>query len=522
MAVRITTDESIKEAFKLTPKKRLRMKGVLVAIVITLVCFFFRSEIVQLHRLETSSTKSAKTLLTSRDPQNSNDTSMMAEVNDTIVSPKATGNATKIEIAALDKEANATIARVDDDNDNNNDNDNGNRYHNQNTTNASVGTNRNKTRTSRNYNTTTTTNSSSSSEPPILTLLVMLSGEFGNNLLKIIRGWGIAKLAQQEFGLTTRIVFAQQHNKYFSAISKAKQTTRFVKKCFLSPSFNTTDFELGNRLLNESYFHELIIPGVKFSLSDGKSTIEDIKKNLKIISDYLGDHPEMVTKENNAIRNQSRNQSIVPRLMVTVNSLIINSIVNEFYDAFRKNFVFDNEKCCGNTLKYPPGVNETVLHYRNFQTEMKESTRDRLGFRNLNVSRISSEVLGHLKEGDKIAIAGRNLESNSKKKDTEAYGLVSVLTAKNLTVRFAPGPDAMADFCFLTHARKELIGTSKSTYLQLAAFMGGPSMKLARMYQYVTPVVVKRGSDFDIFRTTVGSNWTHPELRARIQFEQYF
>jgi len=160
--------------------------------------------------------------------------------------------------------------------------------------------------------------------------------------------------------------------------------------------------------------------------------------------------------------------------MVQVSSMNIFPIVNEFYDAIRENFVFDDEKCCGETLDNPPGVDESVLHYRNFATEMDESTRNYMGFRNLDVSRLLSEVLGHLKEGDKIAIAGRNLESDSQKNGTEAQGLISALKAKNLTVRFAPGPDAMADFCFLKQTRKELIGTSKSTYLQLAAYMGVP------------------------------------------------
>mmetsp|Transcript_37556 Transcript_37556/g.45342 ORF Transcript_37556/g.45342 Transcript_37556/m.45342 type:complete len:264 (+) Transcript_37556:511-1302(+) len=213
---------------------------------------------------------------------------------------------------------------------------------------------------------------------------------------------------------------------------------------------------------------------------------------------------------------------MVPRLMVRVNSLVIYPIVNEFYDAIREAFIFDEEKCCGGALENPPAADESVLHYRNYATEMKEFERNRMGYLNLDPSRISSEVLGHLKEGDKIAIAGRNLESDAQTNGTEAYGLASALKSKNLTVRFAPGPDAMADFCFLTHTRKELIGTSRSTFLQLAAYMGVPNMKLARMYQYVTPTVKNKTSSFDRFRFTLGSNWTHPELLARIRIEEYF
>mmetsp|Transcript_21595 Transcript_21595/g.60282 ORF Transcript_21595/g.60282 Transcript_21595/m.60282 type:complete len:82 (-) Transcript_21595:133-378(-) len=80
----------------------------------------------------------------------------------------------------------------------------------------------------------------------------------------------------------------------------------------------------------------------------------------------------------------------------------------------------------------------------------------------------------------------------------------------------------MENFCFLKRARKELVGTAKSSYLQLAAYLGGPSLKLTRMYQYVTPYVEARRRERDIFEKSVGPNWTNPELAARIRFEEYF
>ncbi len=372
------------------------------------------------------------------------------------------------------------------------------------------------------------------STKPLLTLLVMLSGEFGNNMFKIIRGWGTARLAEQEFGLATRIVFAEQRSRG-RVIPKAKRTTKNVQKCMLSrslsesPSYNisTQDFELGNRLLDEGYFHEIqSIPGTNFTLS-GESRIGDIRNNLGILSNYLKDNPELVVDNDD---DDDEEEAFVPKLMVRVNTLNVYPIVNEFYDEIRETFVFD-EKCCGKTLTNPPGNDESVLYLRNYATEIrKEKKRRAHGFEELDSDRLVSQVLGHLKPGDKLALAGRNLKSdsqynnnNNNNKTTQAYGIVSALEAMNLTLRFTPGTDEMEDFCFLRRTKKELIGNPASTYFELAAVLAGPSLKLTREYQYVTPELRnKTGSKLDEFRRSVGSNWTHPELRSRIRFEEYF
>mmetsp|Transcript_21596 Transcript_21596/g.60286 ORF Transcript_21596/g.60286 Transcript_21596/m.60286 type:complete len:82 (-) Transcript_21596:133-378(-) len=80
----------------------------------------------------------------------------------------------------------------------------------------------------------------------------------------------------------------------------------------------------------------------------------------------------------------------------------------------------------------------------------------------------------------------------------------------------------MEIFCFLKRARKELVGNARSTYLKLAAYLGGPSLKLFRMYQYVTPNIEAGFRVRDFFEKSVGPNRTHPELAARIRFEEYF
>ncbi len=355
---------------------------------------------------------------------------------------------------------------------------------------------------------------------PVLTLLVMLSGEFGNNMFKIIHGWGMARIAKQEFGLTARIVFAEQRVRG-KVISKAKRTTKNLQNCLASPSYiRTEDFELGNRLLDEGYFHQIDkIPESNFTIRPGVR-IGHIKRELRKISSFLSENPKLVERENNN-NTIVENGSIVPRLMVPLNAMNLFNVPNEFYDEILKEFIFDENECCGKTLEEPPDHDESVLHLRNFATELiKDDFRRTRGYQELDANRISSEVLGHLKEGDKLALVGRNLKVDAQNNKTEAYGIVSALQAKNLTIRFSPGTDDMEDFCFLKNAKKELIGSSRSTYCVFAAYLGGPSNQLTRLYQFISPEM-KGKPHLQTFRSMLG-DFTNHELRSRMRFESYF
>ena len=151
---------------------------------------------------------------------------------------------------------------------------------------------------------------------------------------------------------------------------------------------------------------------------------------------------------------------------------------------------------------------------------MKLSRRKSLGFEELDPKRIAYELFGNLNAGDKIAIAGRNIPQDFKKNNTDVYRLVQELEGRNLTVRFAPGNSPMEDFCFLKRAKKELVGTYKSSFVKLASYLGGPSIKLTRLYQYTTFQSSKSDSGLTEHLKQFG-NWTHPELLSRIKFEFY-
>ena len=98
-------------------------------------------------------------------------------------------------------------------------------------------------------------------------------------------------------------------------------------------------------------------------------------------------------------------------------------------------------------------------NYRNF-----EALKDKKPwFDELSSNEIATNVLGHLKAGDKLAIVTAN------RKPTR--GLIQAMRARNVTVRavISKGDDFMADFFFMLSARRELIGRAESTFFMWAA-----------------------------------------------------
>ena len=219
---------------------------------------------------------------------------------------------------------------------------------------------------------------------PVLTLLVMLSGEFGNQMHKIIRAWGVAKNAEQNYGLTTRLVFHQQMDRRGNLSHKAAPTEQDLKDCILRPAYiRAGDFSLGKRLIEQNYFHEL-----------PKDVFQPHQFDLQPVVDYLSDHPELIQEEMTNNSTILENGQKVPRLMIRVDYLEIYKIVDAFYDDILRTFVFDDERCCGKVLEEPPAHDETVLHLRNFATELRrESLRTSLGFEQLDKDRIAKALV---------------------------------------------------------------------------------------------------------------------------------
>ena len=211
-----------------------------------------------------------------------------------------------------------------------------------------------------------------SSQNATITFLVQLSGEFGNNLQKIIRGWGVAKLAYEEFGIKSHIVYQeQQGRKQGSVILKAKKTTQMIQKCFIKPNFKNANFQLGNDIINvqPNYFNEIIKhdKSPSFTVSDAYQSTDDIRNNLSILSNYIKKNPQVLLEQQNLNETIYEKENYngfdwtvsssplpgIPKGMVPVSSLKEYVFVNEYYDSMLKTFIFNDEECCGDDTNYP-------------------------------------------------------------------------------------------------------------------------------------------------------------------------
>lgn len=145
-------------------------------------------------------------------------------------------------------------------------------------------------------------------------------------------------------------------------------------------------------------------------------------------------------------------------------------------------------------------------HLRNFMVEFprRKNFARKKGFEELSPNKTANELFAHLKPGDKVAITTR-----FGGKHVEPY--VSALEQRGLRVRVIHGQSGVQDFCFLLNAKKELVGTKKSTFLELAALLG--DMERAELYDMQDPKKKKDDSSYPTF--------THPVLKKRIVIKAY-
>ena len=96
-----------------------------------------------------------------------------------------------------------------------------------------------------NHEVTVTTNRQQNNNPQYhhhVSLVIHLTGEFGNHLNKFVRGWGLAKLMEDEYNITSHILIKQQH------FHKAIPSKIFTQKCI--DRFRREDFS--------SYIHLVV------------------------------------------------------------------------------------------------------------------------------------------------------------------------------------------------------------------------------------------------------------------------
>jgi hypothetical protein len=146
-----------------------------------------------------------------------------------------------------------------------------------------------------------------------------------------------------------------------------------------------------------------------------------------------------------------------------------------------------------------------------------QNAAKRMGFEELSPERIANELFAHLTPGDKVAITSRHIEG----RDSTLHEVQRLLKKRGLIVRVMENKDPMHDFCFLKHAQKELVGTTRSTFVMWAAYLGNAN--ITRLYTLDQKGLVgkDRGRDEKSYIERQNKTWTNPNLKARIHYELY-
>jgi hypothetical protein len=140
-------------------------------------------------------------------------------------------------------------------------------------------------------------------------------------------------------------------------------------------------------------------------------------------------------------------------------------------------------------------------HLRNFKEEVSPR---KVWFHELGPRQATRDLLGHLLPGDKVAVISRFSRES-------AQEYLDAMTERGLRVRFISGQAGVQDFCFLLHARKEMIGIAHSTYFSWASYLSN----CTRVVAYSVDSKERRTRFGDEY---LHYNFTNPILAHRISF----
>eukprot|EP00590_Aulacoseira_subarctica_P009590 CAMPEP_0172429944 /NCGR_PEP_ID=MMETSP1064-20121228/52502_1 /TAXON_ID=202472 /ORGANISM="Aulacoseira subarctica , Strain CCAP 1002/5" /LENGTH=363 /DNA_ID=CAMNT_0013175677 /DNA_START=246 /DNA_END=1337 /DNA_ORIENTATION=+ len=314
-------------------------------------------------------------------------------------------------------------------------------------------------------------------------LVVYLTGELGNHLLKIASGkiMQLRALEDGRFNFTLR---------YLSqGLPKSSVAIKEVHKCF-SKHFSLDKVNLkeweentyrwkqivqNQATIVESYFTDWDDPSYASKMLTIERheifedlTIESIHSTLNHLEDVINRmknpdaYPLIYQKESAAQGERQQNVKGIDSLslpFLLIDAWPPNSLWDRYWNDLHELLTFNEKECC----KERPDVDETVLHIRGFTNELS-AWGDTIGFRELSPNQTAYQFLGHLKSGEKVAIIGRPSEE-------ELQHFTQALRDRGLQVRFVKGHTGTEDFCFLKTATKEIAGNEKSTFFRNAALL---------------------------------------------------
>eukprot|EP00980_Cylindrotheca_fusiformis_P002315 scaffold535_cov65-Cylindrotheca_fusiformis.AAC.17 len=332
-----------------------------------------------------------------------------------------------------------------------------------------------------------------------VSVVVQLSGEMGNNVLKMTNGLCIKHMIEEKLGLRVDFILRAQEK------PKWKVAMRSMKRIF--PKTRHMDFRKGN------------IEEFERAQKQQLEWLEMLNSTKKLDLANI-EYPEVLGMQNNCetkrcyqdliqLLNQTwymdppANQSgaIFSIPHVFANTFAVTHCFDLMYEELRAFFEVDRTSIC----RKAPEPDETVFHYRNFITEMPDAAI-RKGFEELDPNMTARYLFANYTSGEKVAIVSR-FEHN-----TEKYKR-ALKDIKGIKARYIDGQTGDQDFCFLLKAKKELIGVKDSTFALVAGYLG--DAKRVRLYSFDTPE--RRAVDRHFF----AYSFENKKLRDRMIFENY-
>ena len=131
-----------------------------------------------------------------------------------------------------------------------------------------------------------------------------------------------------------------------------------------------------------------------------------------------------------------------------------------------------------------------------------------MGFTEIGPNRTANSLFRHLGAGDRVAITSRFQDG------LQPY--IDALERRGIQTRAVTGQSGMEDFCFLLHAKKEIVGVTKSTFFAWAALLGNATTIRAYQANAIPGPNGKGGS--------IGQRpyrWKRAELAGRFRYHIY-
>ena len=306
-------------------------------------------------------------------------------------------------------------------------------------------------------------NKTQENQPVKMDLVVYLSGELGNHLLQIAMGKIIQLVAVEDGRFQFNVRYLSQ------GLTKSERTCKELQKCF-SKNFSAEKVNLMEWNISSMEWKQIVANQERY-MSDIFQEWAEPEHAARLLHingrtiDSIRESLDQICNISSRIEQQQKKVSMqnasFPSLPFALSSGIFPSIslINAYYKELRELFIFNESNCCHEI----PEKDETVLHIRGFDIESPQIFKS-LGFRDLNVNQAANELLGHLNNGEKVAMISR-----FRQKDLKNYK--GVLQERGLTVRFISNQTGPEDFCFLKSAQKEVVGDFYSTFFRVAVLL---------------------------------------------------